>query len=138
MSDPVVFISRMAIKEGMLEDFKRVSRDNAAALDAGKPETLVFLLYIDDGGSQLSIIHVFADAAAMDRHVAGAAERSRQAFQYLVPRGWEIYGEPSASVVDSLRASAAAAGVELRIYREFVSGFLHSLQGSRRQQPPDG
>ena len=76
----------------------------ATSPTTAKPDTVAFLSYIDEDGSQVSIIHVFADAAAMDRHFEGADERTVQAFQYLVPRGWEVYGQPSEAALQERTA----------------------------------
>lgn len=125
MSEPVAFVTRLAVREGRLEALKPAWHEAAAALDAGKPETLVFLSYLDAAGTQLTILHVFADAAAMDRHFEGSADRSRAAFEYVSPVGWEVYGRPSPSALETLREGAAAAAVALTVYPEFLSGFLH-------------
>jgi hypothetical protein len=125
MSQPVAFVTRLMVKPGRLEELRRVSPEWAAALDSGKPETLVFLSFLDDAGRELTVLHVFANAEAMDRHFEGSAERSRLAFELVDPLRWEIYGRPSESAVATLRQAAASAGVELRTYPDLVSGFLH-------------
>ena len=124
MSEPVAFISRLRVKPGKLESLKGAWREAATAIEAGKPGTLVFLSFLDDGGERVSVMHVFGDAEAMDRHFVGADDRSRVAFEYVEALGWELYGRPSQAAVETLRDWAARAGVELTLYPEFVSGFL--------------
>lgn len=124
MSQPIVFISHFRIKEGKGDAWKDLSRQAAAALEAGKPRTVGFLQYLDERGTGLSIVHVFPDAESMDLHVEGAEERAQAAYELVEPAGWEIYGRPSDEALEMMRRSAEAAGVPLRIHPEHLGGFL--------------
>lgn len=124
MSEPIVFISHFRIKEGKLDAYRELQREVATMLEAEKPQTLVFLTYLDASGTRMTAVHVFADAESMDLHVAGAEERSAAAYEFLVPAGWDIYGTPSEQVVEMMRSAAAASGVTLNVQAEHVAGFL--------------
>lgn len=78
----------------MLDRFKELVRAVTQQLQAEKPRTLAYLFYLNPGGSEATIVHVFPDAESMDHHGQGSEERSRVAFEFLVPQGWEIYGMP--------------------------------------------
>jgi hypothetical protein len=129
MSEPIVFISHNQIKKGKLDDLKRVSGEATARLQAEKPRTLVFLAFVDEGGTQATFAHVFADAESMDLHFEGAEERSTAAYEYLNPAGWEIYGRPSTAVIEVMRQTAASAGVTLTVQPEYLAGFLRLAEG---------
>lgn len=85
MSEPIVFISHFRIMKGALEAYRRLQEDVARQLEAEKPRTLVFLTYTNGGGTEMTAVHVFADAESMDHHVEGAGDRSRAAYAFLVP-----------------------------------------------------
>jgi hypothetical protein len=124
VSEAIVFVSHLRIKEGMAGTYRDLQRRATQAFEAEKPRTLVFLPYLDEAGSSLTIFHVFADPDAMDAHFEGAEERSRSAFEYLVPEGWEIYGAPSDQVMESMRRLAASRGIPLTVHPELIGGFL--------------
>jgi hypothetical protein len=126
MSEPIVFISHFRIKEGRVDDVRRRFGQGARALEAQKPQTLVFVSYVDPAARAVTIIHAFGDAAAMDLHVEGAEERAQAAYELLEPDGWEIYGRPSEQVLESMRRSADSFGVTLRVQLEYVAGFLRT------------
>jgi hypothetical protein len=126
MSEPIVFISHFRIREGKLDGFRQLQRDSTRQLEAKKPRTLVFLIYLNDEGSQMTAVHVFADSESMDLHFEGAAERARASYEFLEPEGWEIYGMPSEGAVEMLRQAAASAGVTLTVHAEYVGGFLRT------------
>jgi hypothetical protein len=124
MSEPVVFISHFGIKEGKLDDLRRHSAEVMEQLRAGKPRTVVFLAYLDEQGTEISFLHTFPDAESMDLHFEGVDERVAAAYEYLEPRGWEIYGRPNEGALEMMRQSAAAAGVTLTVLPDHLGGFL--------------
>lgn len=124
MPEPIVFVSHFRVKEGRVDDLRRLSSDVAKAMQSGKPRTLAFLPYLNDVGTHMTIIHVFADAASMDLHFAGAEQRSSAAYEDIAPDGWEIYGRPSENAVETMRREAASSEVKLVLQPEFLAGFL--------------
>jgi hypothetical protein len=129
VSEPVVFISHFGIKEGTLEDLRRLSADVFERLSEEKPRTVLFLAYLDERGSEVSFLHAFPDADSMDLHFEGVNERVAAAYQYLEPRGWEIYGRPNEGALDSMRQAATSAGVSLTVLPDHLGGFLRLQPG---------
>lgn len=124
MSEPVVFISHFAIKEGALDDLKRMTQDATERLREAKPQTVLFLSYMDHEAGRISFLHAFPDADAMDLHFEGADERAAAAYELIEPRGWEFYGRPSEQAMASMRATAERFGVPLVVEPDFNAGFL--------------
>jgi hypothetical protein len=124
MAEPVVFISHFRLKPGGEEALRQGWTNIVGQLEPIKPRTLMFELYIDDAGRAATIIHVFADADAMDRHFEGSDERSRAAYEYIEPTGWEIYGQGSAAAVQQMEREAAEFGVTLTVQAKPMGGFL--------------
>ena len=124
MSEPVVFVSHFGIKEGKLDDLKRHTADVMPRLRDDKPRTVLFLAYLDEQSSEISFLHAFPDADSMDVHFEGVDERVAAAYQYLEPRGWEIYGRPNEGAIETMRQSAEAAGVTLTVLPDHLGGFL--------------
>jgi hypothetical protein len=124
MGEPVFFISHFAIKEGGLDALRSMSAEATERLREDKPQTVLFLSFLDGEGARVSFLHAFPDAEAMDRHFEGADERSAAAYELLEPRGWEFYGRPSEQAMEGMRATAARFGVPLVVEPEFNAGFL--------------
>lgn len=85
---------------------------------------MLFIAYVDDEGAEVSFLHAFPDAESMDLHFEGADERAKAAYQYLEPRGWEIYGRPSDGAMGSMREAATGTGVPLTVLPDHLGGFL--------------
>jgi len=133
MAQPIVFISHFTVRPGKLDDLKQLAHEVAVRLEAEKPRTLVFLHYLDDDGTQVTFAHVFADPEAMDLHFGGAQERSRAAFEFMDPIGWEVYGRPSDAALGTMRRMATAAGVPLTIQPDYLAGFMRLHAGGERR-----
>lgn len=122
MSGPTVFISHFTVNDAAA--YSRMALEWVPKLEAEKPRTAVFLHYLDRETSRVTVVHVFADAEAMDLHFVGAEERGQEAFKTMTPTSWEIYGPASEDAVNTMRRAAEAAGVPLTVQSEYVAGFL--------------
>jgi quinol monooxygenase YgiN len=123
MTEPVAFISRFRIKPGQRDAYEQLAAEVTPRIQADWPQTLVYLQFLGPG-DELTIIHVFGDAEAMDIHAERAKAHSPRAMPLFEPLGWEIYGRPGAATRAALEAAAQQAGVALREYPQFTSGFL--------------
>jgi len=102
MSTPIVYISHFRIKEGRADEMWQMVNQGLPRLEAEKPRTVFQNFYVDEIGSSLSIVHIFADAAAMDLHMEGAMARSQAAYEYIEPIGFEVYGKPTESFLATI------------------------------------
>jgi len=129
MSDPIVFISHFRIKAEKIDALKGLASQTTEGLYGAKPQTLVYLAYVDEDRGVITFIHVFGDADSMDIHFEGADERARAAYEFMEPAGWEIFGGPSADTVETMQQAAASAGVTLTVASDYVAGFLRASSG---------
>jgi hypothetical protein len=121
---PVAFISHFRIKEGKADAARAAFASVATQLGESRPRTAAYVAFIDESGERLSILHVFPDAGAMDRHAEGGGERSKAAYELFEPAGWEIYGRPSAAALAMIEDQAAEWGVPVRTEPESIGGFI--------------
>ena len=126
MTQPIVFVSHSAILGGQVEEFRDFVRRGAPKLEADKPGTVAFLAYLDEDGSQASIVHVFPNADAMSAHLEGVRERSEEADAFIRTTAYEIYGSPDPQVAQMMRGFAERSGVPLTVHPEHVGGYLHA------------
>jgi hypothetical protein len=124
MSEPIVFISHFRVRAGKSDGLRRIVEDVTRSLETEKPRTLVYLSYIDAEGANVTFVHAFADAESLDLHFEGAEERSKAAYEFLEPDGWEIYGTPSDAALGMMRRAAEASGVKLRVQQGYLDGFM--------------
>jgi quinol monooxygenase YgiN len=128
MSEPIVFISRSRVKEGRLDDFKLFYQAGAERLRREKPGTVAFLAYASDDGAEVSIVHVFRDADAMDRHMQGVAERAKEAYQFIESAGFDFYGTPNEGVLQKMKPIAGSA-LSVSVRPQYLGGYLRLTAG---------
>jgi hypothetical protein len=124
MSEPVVFISHFKVKEGKVDELKRLAGEVERSLREDKPRTAAWLVYLDEDGTRVSFVHCFPDARSMDLHFEGSGERTAAVYAFVEPDGFEIYGSPSDQAPDTMRQAAAGSGVSLSVQPGHVGGFL--------------
>jgi hypothetical protein len=124
MPGPIVFVSHHRIKPGKLGSLTALVPEIWSSLEEEKPRTLLNLAYVNEGGTEVAFMHAFADVEAMRLHWQGADERAEEAYRYIGPIGFEIYGDAGDQIVEGMRSEAAAAGATLTLVPEYVAGFL--------------
>lgn len=124
MPDPIVFISRHRIKSGRVEDFRQFMRGGVPTVEANKPRTAALLAYVDKDGTELTIVHAFADAESFDVHLQGAGDRSQAAYEFIEPQSFSVYGPATDWAIDFMRQEAAQIGADLILMPEYLAGFL--------------
>jgi len=123
MSEPIVFISNQRVKEGKLEGYKHYYRQVAEQAKANKPGTVAHLAYLNEEGSELSIIHIFPDAESMELHMKGVDELAKKAFEYVEILSFEIYGKPSDTVLESMM-QIVGSGITVNIRPHRIGGYI--------------
>ncbi|HSM02788.1 MAG TPA: hypothetical protein VK960_10185 [Acidimicrobiia bacterium] len=120
MTTPIVFISHSTVNEGRLDAFREVGEQTFALMEATKPGTVLHYGYLSQDQSEVSFVHVFPDAAAMDAHFVGSDERVEAASEYITVRRFEVYGSPSEEALAALRGS----GAELIVHPAGFGGYI--------------
>jgi hypothetical protein len=126
MTEPIVFISRNRIVEGRGVEFASMFAQGVGAIGSMKPRTALFAAYLDDTGTEVSIVHAFPDAAALTLHFEGSDDRSTSVSRVIKPAGFTIYGRAPAAAVDQLRREAAIGGIGLELFPDPIGGFLRA------------
>ena len=128
MSEPIVFISHQRVKEGKLEGYKQYYRQVAEGAQANKPGTIAHLAYLKEDGSELSIIHIFPDAEAMELHMLGIDQLAKKAYEYVEILSFEIYGQPTDTVLERMM-QIVGSGIALNIKPQRIGGYIRFNAG---------
>lgn len=126
MSGPIVFISHFSVKEGMLDSLKQQIQKVTEQIKANKPGTVVFLQYLNEEETELSIIHVFPDAEAFDRHLEGVEARAKVAFDTIELTRREVYGMPGDQAL-AMTKPRVGSGATFRFMPKLVDGYIRLI-----------
>ncbi|MFZ0532717.1 MAG: hypothetical protein WAM09_06020 [Anaerolineales bacterium] len=128
MTDPIVFISRNRIKEGMFDDFRKHYLDSIPLIEASKPGTLVQVAYVNKDATEVDIVRLFPNAEALDLQLQGADDRSKITYKFIEPTRIEIYGSPSNYAIEMMK-KVAGSGINVSISPQFMGGFIRPKSG---------
>jgi quinol monooxygenase YgiN len=106
--------SRIVIREGMLEEFKRLAAQCVEIVRTKDTGTLEYDLFLNAGGTECFVHERYRDSAAGLEHMANISPMMKPLSEVCTITG-EVCGTPS----PELRKSLEAAGV--RIYAPFQS-----------------
>jgi len=128
MSEPIIFISHQRVKEGKLEGNKQYYRQVAEQAKANKPGTIAHLAYLNEEGSEQSIIHIFPDAESMELHMIGVDKLAKKAYEYVEILSFEIYGKPTDTVVERMM-QIVGSSITVNIRPQLVGGYIRFNSG---------
>jgi hypothetical protein len=128
MSEPIVFISNQRVKEGKLEGYKQYYRQVAEQAKADKPGTIAHLAYLNEEGTELSIIHIFPDSEGIELHMEGVDELAKKAYEYVEILSFEIYGKPADTVLEHMM-QIVGSRIPLNIKPQLIGGYLRIKPG---------
>jgi hypothetical protein len=135
MSEPFIYISTWRIKEGKLEDFKRFTREFVEIVKAKKPQLIAFNVFINEDGTEMTSVQVHSGAVSMDFHMQVVNQVLGEEMlewveraDFLEPKHIEIYGTPSAGLLEADRP-LVEAGIARSVKPLNVSEFTRSAAG---------
>jgi quinol monooxygenase YgiN len=128
MSEP--FIGTHTIREGKRQDFKQQWRELLEVVEAKEPRLIAFNAYVNEDGTELTVVQVHSDADSMVFHMQVARDHISQAYQSVLEktRRIDVYGKPSDAVLEMIR-QLAGSGVPLTVKADHLGGFTRTTAG---------
>ena len=130
MSQPFIFIGTHTLKEGKLEDFKKSCGGLVEVVEANEPRLIAFNLYVNQDGTEVTVVQVHPDADSMLFHMQVAREHISEAYQSTLEKTEriDVYGKPSDTVLEMI-SQLAGSEVPLSVKAHHLGGFTRSNAG---------
>ena len=123
MSDPLVVIDTSDIREGKLEELKSGLAELADFVEKNEAAPLAYHVYFDEDGTRMTVLQIHPDSASMEVHMEVAAPIFRRFTELVDLRRVDLYGSPSAAVLDATRRKAELLGNAEVVVNELHAGF---------------
>ncbi|MGW8767733.1 hypothetical protein ACWGN5_35195 [Streptomyces sp. NPDC055815] len=123
MAEPLFYIDRSEILEGRIEEARDRMRDLASFVAEREPQIIAYHFYLDESASTMTVVAVHPDAASMELHLEVGGPKFRAFGAVIRLRSIDVYGQPSAAVVDQLREKAGYLGGASLTFHTFQAGF---------------
>jgi quinol monooxygenase YgiN len=127
MSEPFIFIGTHTLREGKLQDFKQQWLELLEMVEAKEPRLIAFHAYVNEDGTELTIVQVHPDADSMLFHMQVVRDHISEAHQSVVEKTEriDIYGNPSDTVLEMIR-QVAESEAPLNVKAHHLGGFTRS------------
>ena len=110
MSGPFVYIGTNTIRDGKVEECRKMLQEIAELVEAHEPRVIAFNFYVD-GPNRLAVcVQLHPDAESMDHHMRVISEHLTTAYDVLEETVSEqLYGPGGERMVDEFRKWAPNA-----------------------------
>ena len=132
MIKPLIFVTTWKIKEGRLEDYKKFAKEFMENVKAKEPQLNAFNMYFKEDETEMTSIQVHPDATSMDFHLQVLAKVIGEDMiewidraDFLEPKIFEIYGTPSAKLLEADQPFVDA-GIPQSVKPIYFAGFTRS------------
>lgn len=133
MSAPVVYVSTWRVKAGAFDDYVRFHERLAQVVKEQEPRVAAFLSFANEDGTEITGIHVFADAAALEHHMSVieaqmkvSADNMSAVGNILESGRIELFGTRGDKALAMDRALESS--VRFAYKSRYVGGFTRSAQ----------
>lgn len=129
MSEPLIVISTLRVKEGKLEEIRRYYKKVLEIVEHNEPQVIAFHGFLNEEGTEMTSIQVHPDTASMDFHMQVLRDTWDESFseygQMLEMISIAYYGSPPASALEMDRQSEW--GLSLKPVH--IAGFTRAATG---------
>jgi hypothetical protein len=124
------FIGTHTIRDGKLEDFQQSCGELVKVVEANEPRLIAFNIYVNEDGTEATILQVHPDPDSMLFHMQVVREHISEAYQSVLEKTKriDVYGKPSATVLETI-GQLAGSGVPLSVKAHYLGGFTRATAG---------
>ena len=123
MSSQILVVDCSDIRKGKLEDVKAGVENLVAFVEANEAEPLVYDIYFDEAGTQMTVVQIHPDSASLERHLTVAGPLFRRFADLLTLGRVDVYGRASEAALEQIRGKARLLGNAPVLVHELHSGF---------------
>ena len=125
-STPLIFVATNRLKPGQLDAERRVP-DLIEFVEQNEPQLIAFNEYVNDNGTEVTVVQVHPDAASMQKHLGIIRERAAQAYDDTLDAtlAIQIFGPVDPQMLSTMRTQTGE-GVSLTVATEHLGGFTRS------------
>ena len=119
----LVYVDSSLILAGKLDKVKVLIQELAEFVEANEPSVLAYQIYVEDSGERMSVFQIHEDSASLERHMEIGMPLFLKFLGSINLERIDVYGEPSQSLRDVLKAKAESLGTGGVAIHSFAAGF---------------
>ena len=107
---PIVAIDSSEIREGKIDELKTGLTELVEFVEANEAEPIAYSIYVDEGGSRMTVVQIHPNSASMELHMRLAGPIFRKLADLVVLSRVDFYGAPSDALLEQMRQKAKLLG----------------------------
>lgn len=123
MTEPIVFIDSSEVREGKLEELKMAIKELAEFVETNEPRPISYNVYLDEGGTRMTVVQVHPDSASMEFHMKVAGPAFAKFADLLELSAMDVYGTPTDDLLEQLRRKVQMLGNATVVVHDLHAGF---------------
>jgi hypothetical protein len=124
MPGPILYLDRSAITTSDLTALRSAVAGLTEFVREREPRLLFYGFVIDEQASTMHVVAVHPDSASLELHLGIGGPEFAKVGAFIDLQQIEVFGTPSADIVDQLRQKAARLGTDAHVsVHELASGF---------------
>jgi quinol monooxygenase YgiN len=127
MSQPLVYADPAEVRPGKLELLKAAIAELAEFVEQTEPGLISYSVYLTESANQMNVVHVHADPASLDHHLAVAGSLFPEFADLVTLSSIHIYGEPSETALGQLREKLRILGAGDVVVHHPHAGFVRPV-----------
>jgi NAD(P)-dependent dehydrogenase (short-subunit alcohol dehydrogenase family) len=126
-SAPLIFVATNRLKPGQLDAERRRVPGLVEFVEENEPQLIAFNEYVNENGTEVTVVQVHPDAPSMQKHLGIIGERAAQAYDETLDAtvAVQIYGPVDPQMLATMRTQTGE-GVSLTVATEHLGGFTRS------------
>jgi hypothetical protein len=127
--EPIVYVSTWRIKEGRFPDYQRFYSELVRTIRDLDRGVVAFYAFASEDSTEITNVHVFPDAATLERHMGVIGEQMgilpqelSPVTELMEPLGVQVYGVPEGRAA-AMDRSLDEAGVPFASKERYLGGF---------------
>ena len=122
MPKALVYVDHSKVREGALDRLKSAIEELVQFIDANEPQLLAYGVHLSGDETEMTVVHVHADAASLDFHMEVAGPEFSKFADLVTMSSIEVYGEPSEGARERLSAKASMLGGDRVVVQDLEAG----------------
>lgn len=115
MANPIVYVDRSRIRDGMAEQVRQQIERLVDFIDSREPQLIEYEFYFDDSESEMTVIAIHPDSRSLETHMELGREAFREFADLIDMQTIQVYGEPGEQVRRLLEQKAEMLGEDGRV-----------------------
>jgi len=126
MTGPFIYVGTWTIKDGRLDEAKKILEEHAELIETNEPRLISFNFYLDEGAGTVGVVQVHPDSTSMELHLQLVAEHLSGAFDYLDTTVSEQYYGTKSQHLTELLSPWEEPGVPVTNLPTHLAGFTRT------------